>query len=469
MRAAPLALYLITYLVFNSVSVAQNLRLELVSDQIVRPAVAASTPADPTALYVGEHHSGRIMRIDLCTGELTIFFVVPNVVTSYSKGLVGLAFHPDYQNNGRFYVSYLTAPVNAGTDSVSRIREYTVDPNGVIGRPRDIMTWEQPNHQHNNAFCIFGPDGMLYIGSGDGGPQYGGFPRLNYSQRLDTLFGKILRIDVDHQDAGLPYHIPDGAYGEQPNPYVGATDSFGNTARGEIWLYGLRMPWRGTFDRATGDFYLGDVGQHVYEWVNFAPSGTGGRNYGWCQFEGGSDHPTDDLFNMEHCILDTTTDLSEPIYVYQHQDPDGELNDWNTVIGGYVYRGSAIPQLQGCYVFGDNAAGNVFSFGYNQIDGITDFVDHSDALRTPDLSSFAEDESGELYLLGYTSGVVHRLIEDRPRDLLVNDRMDYQGFATFASYWQSQLLGLPADQDGDCKVGISDLLLLLSAWLNGSP
>ncbi len=386
-----------------------SLKVERVADGLDRPLYVAATASDPQHIYVLEHWTGKILRINPATESEELFFTVPGLSTGYSYGLVGMAFHPDYTNNGKFYVSIMTN----GTPPISRIREYTVGAGGVPGSPRDLLVFQQPAPQHNNTWIAFGPDGMLYIASGDGGNQYGGqLPGGNPSQRLDTVFGKILRIDVNGQDAGLEYRIPDGSNGETPNPFIGENDSFGAPARGEVWVYGLRSPWRCSFDRLTDDLYIADVGQFEWEWIDFVPGGSaGGQNFGWCVQEGS--HSTEDIRGMEHCEAETSTGGPLlPIYEYAH------TQGRNCIIGGYVYRGSAIPGLQGTHFFADNGSEEIFSFRYDPLQGISDFADRTAELTPEDPddpispSSFGEDAAGELYVVSYESGAVYKIVPE---------------------------------------------------------
>ncbi|MEM6527803.1 MAG: PQQ-dependent sugar dehydrogenase, partial [Chloroflexota bacterium] len=213
----------------------------------------------------------------------------------------------------------------------------------------------------------FDPDGFLYISVGDGGSA--GDP-LNSGQQPDTLLGTLLRIDVD---SGLPYAIPES------NPFVGST--FGAE---EVWAYGLRNVWRFSFDRTTGDMYMGDVGQNRWEEVNYQPAGQGGQNYGWNIMEGTNPFSGAAI----------PADLTGPIAEYQH------INGNCSVTGGYVYRGEAIPTLQGAYIYGDYCSGQVWA-AYRDASGVW----QSDLLIDTDftISSFGEDESGELYMIHYGS------------------------------------------------------------------
>ncbi len=280
------------------------------------------------------------------------------------QGLLGLAFDPQYGANGRFYVNYsdLNGDTVVARYAVSAGNPDLADP----GSGKILLQIEQPYPNHNGGDLAFGPDGYLYIGMGDGGS--GGDPQGN-GQRLDTLLGKMLRIDV----RGDAYAIP------ADNPYTNRAD-----ARPEIWAYGLRNPWRFSFDRMTGDLYIGDVGQGEYEEINFQPAGAGGgQNYGWNILEGF--HPYQGS---------SSADLTAPVAEYDHSDGNC------SVTGGYVYRGSRLPALAGTYVFGDYCTGETWVLRQS-----------ADGWQTADwfgmgipISSFGEDEQGELYVLDYKGG-----------------------------------------------------------------
>lgn len=286
------------------------------------------------------------------------------------QGLLGLAFHPRYAENGFFFVNY----TGANNETVIARFSVTSDPNRADpASEKVILTIEQPYRNHNGGDLAFGPDGYLYIGMGDGGSA--GDPE-NRAQNLRSLLGKMLRLDVDNGD---PYRIP------PDNPFVTRVD-----ARPEIWAYGLRNPWRFSFDRATGDLYLADVGQNAYEEVSFQPAGSaGGENYGWRFFEG--THGFKDA-------ADAPPDVVPPIAEYGR-------DDGCSVTGGYVYRGAALPELNGVYFFGDYCSGLIWSLQRNgsawvrETFGDTDFT----------LSSFGEDAAGELYVLDHRGGGVYRI------------------------------------------------------------
>jgi glucose/arabinose dehydrogenase len=291
------------------------------------------------------------------------------------QGLLGLAFHPRYSENGFFYVHY--SDLNGDT-AIARY-QVSADPN--VADPTTasmLLQIDQPYSNHNGGHLLFGPDGYLYIGMGDGGS--GGDPHGN-GQNPTALLGKMLRIDVD---GGSPYAIP------WDNPFVNTPD-----ARGEIWATGLRNPWRYSFDRLTGDLYIADVGQNEYEEVNFAPLGTSGLNYGWNRMEGTH------CFRADDCDRDG---LVLPIGEYDH-------DEGCSITGGNVYRGSAYPALFGGYFFGDFCSGRIWSL-HRDAGGAwiqTELLE-SDA----EISAFGEDTNGELYLTSMGDGAIYQLTAAAP-------------------------------------------------------
>ena len=287
------------------------------------------------------------------------------------QGLLSVAFHPSYETNGFFYVDYTNV---AGNTVIAR---YHVSGNPNVADPLSasiLLTIPQPYANHNGGQLQFGPDGYLYIGMGDGGS--GGDPQ-NHAQNLNDLLGKILRIDVD---GGTPYAIP------STNPFVGVPNT-----RAEVWAYGLRNPWRFSFDRLSHDLYIGDVGQNLWEEVDFQPaSSPGGENYGWRLMEG------------FHCYNPATGcdngTLTHPILEYSH-------SLGCSVTGGYVYRGSSIPQLFGVYLYSDYCSGIVWgaSRDCSGVWSTTQLVD-----SPYNISTFGEDESGEVYV-AHLGGAVYRI------------------------------------------------------------
>ncbi|MGH8906178.1 MAG: PQQ-dependent sugar dehydrogenase [Egibacteraceae bacterium] len=330
------------------------------------PLAMAMRPGDP-AYYVAEK-GGQVRALrDGQVDPVPVLDLSDQVSQGGEQGLLGLAFSPD----GRFlYVNY-TNP-----DGDTRIVEFTMD--GGQARPdsrRELIAVAQPYPNHNGGHLVFGPDGLLYIGLGDGGS--GGDPQGN-AQRLDTPLGKLLRIDP-RPDGNQPYRIP------ADNPFVGQPG-----ALAEIWSYGLRNPWRFSFDRQTGDMWIGDVGQNEWEEVSFTPaSSRGGENYGW--------------------------NLREGTREFRGAAPPGAVGpvidyplsgDNCAVTGGIVYRGNSIPALRGAYVYGDFCAGQLLGL---RREG--DRVDDLGALglAVGALSSFGEDQAGELYVMSMGDGGLYRI------------------------------------------------------------
>lgn len=360
---------------------------------------AASAPGDPARLFVVEQHEARIRILDPQTGAVsaTPFLDLPNtaVAQGFEQGLLGLAFHPDYATNGRFFV-YLS---NAAGDI--EIRSYVrsaTDPDTAEAASGDvILTIDRDTRtNHNGGWIAFGPDGMLYAAVGDGG---GGGDPPNNAQNRDSLQGKILRIDVGGDDfAGDPsrdYAIP------ADNPFAGSI-----AGADEVWAFGLRNPWRNSFDRLTGDFYIGDVGQALREEVNYVPRDEpGGINFGWKVKEGTGTF--DDTVPGNPDPDDPS--LRDPVHEYGHTGaPDGG----QSIVGGYVYRGSA-PGLQGHYFFADTYSNQVWSFrigeqgrAYDLMNRTPQIVVGQGTLST--IVSFAEDGRGNLYVITL-GGQLYRL------------------------------------------------------------
>jgi glucose/arabinose dehydrogenase len=282
------------------------------------------------------------------------------------QGLLGLAFHPQYRENGLFYVHYSD---KKGDTVISRFK-VSENPDRANGDSEEIiMTAEQPYSNHNGGQIAFGPDGYLYIGLGDGGS--GGDP-LGNGQNTDTLLGAILRIDVDGENT---YNIPAGNPFKEPE-----------NGRPEIWTFGLRNPWRFSFDRLTGDLYIGDVGQNQWEEINHQDADNpGGENYGWNQMEG------------SHCYKAGCASVAytPPVAEYSHREGC-------SVTGGYVYRGAIAQNLDGIYIYGDYCSGRIWTLQRletGQWESKT-WLDTSFAI-----SSFGEDGAGEIYVIDHGGGV----------------------------------------------------------------
>jgi len=369
-----------------------------VASGLSSPVFAASPPGQPDRLFIVEQHSGRILILDLSTGILRgdPFLDLPDtgLARGGEQGLLGLAFHPNYASNGLFYVNL----TNAGGDT--EVREYSRgdfdhadDTSGRI-----IVRYDQPFANHNGGWMGFGPDGMLYIASGDGGSA--GDPQNN-AQNTSSLLGKILRIDVNGDDfLGDPnrnYAIPTG------NPFASGPGA------DEVWAYGLRNPWRASFDPATGKLWIGDVGQDAREEVDVLGPLQAGANLGWNFKEGFA------TFSGT-----PPAGLTDPILDYDRTTP---LYSGFAVTGGYVYHGPG--GANGLYVFGDFGSGNLWTV--SEAAGVAqDFINRNAQLSISgggdidQISSFAVDGAGRLYVIGL-DGDIHRLT---PR-AAAGDGLDY--------------------------------------------
>jgi hypothetical protein len=348
-----------------------SIRLQEVAGGLGSP-VYLTAPRSDARLFIVEQ-AGRIRVVENGSLLPTPFLDITDRVSSGGeRGLLGAAFHPSYAANGFFYVNY------TDRNGDTRIERFRVGADRNRADPASaklILQVAQPFPNHNGGLVVFGPDGKLYVGMGDGGS--GGDP-LGHGQNRATLLGDILRIDVD---AGDPYAVP------ADNPYVGQSAS-----RGEIWASGVRNPWRFSFDREAGLLYLADVGQNDLEEVNVVPAGSGGLNYGWNVMEGSR------CFRpAEGC---TRTGLVVPVLEYGHAEGC-------SVTGGYVYRGSRIPALRGHYFYSDFCRGWIRSFrhqGGQALDRREWAVGDVD-----NVLSFGEDAAGELYVLS-TNGRVYRIV-----------------------------------------------------------
>lgn len=349
-----------------------TVRLDEVVGGLNTPVSIANASDGSGRLFVVEK-AGRIRIVR--NGQLVErpFLDITSRVRSsgYEQGLLGLAFDPAYRQNGRFYVNYIDLSGN------TIIARYTVSGDPDLADPVTesvVLHVNQPYENHNGGEVAFGPDGYLYLGLGDGGS--GGDPHGN-GQNLNTLLGKILRIDVS---GASDYMVPPS------NPFVGQAGK-----RGEIWAYGLRNPWRFAFDRLTGDLYIGDVGQNLWEEIDFQAAGAaGGVNYGWNAMEG------------MHCYTAGCQPSLYTLPVAEYSHADGRCS----VTGGYVYRGVAQPALYGAYFFADFCNGQTWA-----LQRVGDAWQATPLVRAGvTLSSFGEDEAGEVYVAGHGSGKLYRLV-----------------------------------------------------------
>ncbi|HEX6572329.1 MAG TPA: PQQ-dependent sugar dehydrogenase [Steroidobacteraceae bacterium] len=350
--------------------------------------LALQAPGDASTWYVVEQ-AGRVRAFANEAGvsaARTFVDVSSRVTTATEAGLLGMAFHPGYPSNPRVYLSYTTT---IGGDLFSRISEFRTTDGGATlaaDTERVLLTVAQPATNHNGGHVAFGPDGLFYIGFGDGGG--GGDPSepIGNGQKLTTLLGKMLRIDVDGTTGAAPYGIPPG------NPHATSApcdDGEGTEPCPEIYAYGFRNPWRWSFDRATGELWVGDVGQAEREEVDRVVVD---GNYGWRCFEGTLSFNPDCGPNADVAL--------PPIVEYDH-------DAGRAITGGYVYRGSALPALRGEYVFGDFVSGRLWRIPHTATP--TRVVAAPQGVATGlAIASFAEDVGGELYVVDY-GGALHRV------------------------------------------------------------
>jgi glucose/arabinose dehydrogenase len=355
----------------NPPTPAAAVQLEEVMTGLEQPTTVTNAGDSSDRLFITQK-TGLARVIE--AGELLsepFLDLTESVSTDSERGLLGLAFHPQYAENGRLFVNY------TDLQGSTVVAEYSVsdDPNVVdAASERVILTIEQPFSNHNGGNLAFGPDGFLYIGTGDGGA--GGDPEGN-GQDLGALLGKMLRIDIDQGD---PYAVP------EDNPFVGEEG-----VQPEIWAYGLRNPWKYAFDRETGDLWIADVGQGAFEEVNVQPAASeGGENYGWNTMEGSSCY-------SEESTVDTCDESGLTLPVAEYGRDEG-----NSITGGYVYRGAALPSLNGHYIFGDFGSGTVWSVSPTENHARTVLLESG-----LQVVAFGEDEAGELYLADF-SGTLYR-------------------------------------------------------------
>lgn len=368
-------------------------KLEKVADSLYAPLALENAHDGSGRIFIGEQagkimvfKNGKVLKDPFLDIRSSL---VPMKDQYMDVGLLGFAFHPDYKNNGRFFVHY-SAPAKKGFNNKSVLAEFTVsatNPDKANPEGKVILELNQPEENHNGGNIVFDKKGYLYIGFGDGGGQGDAHGTIGNGQDLNQLSGKIIRIDVDH---GKPYSIP------KDNPFVG------KEGRDEIWCYGMRMPWRISFDEKTGALFCGDVGQDHYEEVDIIEKG---KNYGWRAMEGF--HPYDSALYAKG------GDFVLPVIEYPH--PEGV-----SITGGYVYRGKQFPALEGKYIFGDWA----FKVFYMDKNAKQQWVKHdcrfegkTDNKFDFRINSFGIDESREIYMATQTeigainpSGVIYKIM-----------------------------------------------------------
>jgi glucose/arabinose dehydrogenase len=379
-----------------------QLRTRVHASGFSSPIAFVQDPVDRTLQYVVEQ-GGRIRIVRSGTVLPTDFLTLtPFVRSGGEQGLLGLAFAPDFSSSGRFYVNFTNT---SGDTVVSRFRKAA---DGLVADPtsRFDLRWNgvgapavipQPFSNHNGGHLAFGPDGFLYIGLGDGGS---GDDPDHRAQNPAELLGKMLRIDVNvaltHPTG---YTVPAG------NPFIGRAPA--NT-RPEVWSYGLRNPWRYTFDDpargGTGALVIADVGQNAWEEIDYEPRGAGGRNYGWRNREGAHNNVTSRPAAFQP--------LTDPVFEYSH-------SSGQSITGGYIYRGSALPAaFRGRYFFADYVSGRIWSIAL-AVDArgeavASDLRDHTPELSATgalgSISAFGIDSDGEMYLVSHSRGVIHKIV-----------------------------------------------------------
>jgi glucose/arabinose dehydrogenase len=414
------------------------------------PVFATYAPGDYNRLYILEKR-GKIQVLDLTTNTYSLFMNIDARVrggTSLNdeRGLLGLAFHPDFEDNGHFYVYYTEEP-SGGTmvERYSTVSPDQGDPTSAV----EIISFFQPFSNHNGGWIGFGPDGYLYIGTGDGGSA--GDPSRRAQDITNQPHGKMLRIDVNTKTGG-GYDIP------ADNPFVGLEGD------DEIWAYGLRNPWRCSFDRETGDLWMADVGQSAWEEVSFQPaSSTGGENYGWDCREGAHNFQF-----VTECFDET---FVEPISEYNHSCTGGGFS----ITGGYVYRGCDIPTLRGIYLFADYQCSNIWTLEYDgksttRTNIRSDISPSIDGFTISRIASFGEDLAGNMYIVsqtGSTNGSIFKLIPEvasiEDADVNCDGVIDTADLLIVLASW-GPCPNCPADTNGDGTVDTEDLLHVLANW-----
>ncbi|MAJ44042.1 MAG: glucose dehydrogenase [Candidatus Marinimicrobia bacterium] len=362
-----------------------------VAENLDKPVFVQGFPDNTDEIIVIEQ-AGKLKKINTSTGSEELFLDITDrvhnpVIPGDERGLLGFTFSLDYKKSKSFFVNY----VNKNNESV--ISRFSLD---NFKNENIILKFQQPFPNHNGGMLAFGPnDGYLYISVGDGGDS--GDP-LNHAQNINTIYGTILRIEV----LGNKYSIP------KTNPFVG-----NDRAKKEIWAFGLRNPWRFSFDKLNGDLYIADVGQSKWEEVNFQSfKSRGGENYGWNYYEGNHKYKNNKI--IENIIMPVFEYSNDMNYMKVLFGWDEEGLDGCSITGGYVYRGKSIPEIYGKYFFSDYCSGNIWSLKIEN--GIAiDVQNHTRELSLGQnesvyISSFGEDKNGEIYIVDY-NGTIFKIIK----------------------------------------------------------
>jgi glucose/arabinose dehydrogenase len=448
---------------------------------LVRPIWAGHAPGDPTRLFIIEKRGLiRVLKLDtetptlLVTPFLNLDAIIAGGTSQQSEqGLLGLAFHPDYQENGYFFV-YYTAQSPAGANTLARYR-VSADPDVAETTGTILLQIPDPESNHNGGWIGFKPgdtEGYLYLALGDGGGGNDQHGSIGNGQNINTLFGKMLRLDIDGLD-NIPGNADDDElpadanrnYALPPsNPFAGATPGLD-----EIWAYGLRNPWRDSFDRETGDLYIADVGQFNWEEVNFQPSNSpGGENYGWRCME--ANHCT----GLTGCTCEVGCaggPLTCPVHEYFH---DGTVC---SITSGYSYRGTRINELRGTYFFADyncSLPGSAPIWSFRLVGGaVTEFQSRTAELAPgggiiiDTLTSFGEDYYGEIYICDQEGGEIFKIVPRCPADIAFNNAVDVDDLVAVILSWgpcPAIPAACPADVDHTGAVDVDDLVFVILNW-----
>jgi glucose/arabinose dehydrogenase len=442
---------------------ATALTTELVATGFNKPVYLTSIAKDTSRLFIVEQQSGLVKIIKNGIILSRPFLDISDRVngSGFERGLFSIAFHPEFESNRFFYVNYTNS---AGDLAISRFEVSATEPDSADASSEfNLLTIPEPEANHNGGIVMFGPnDGYLYIAVGDGGGAGDVHGTIGNGQDVNTLLGKVLRIDVD---GGIPYSIPPA------NPFI-CPDSLD-----EIWASGLRNPWRMSFDRLTGDLYIADVGQGSWEEINFqSGESIGGENYGWRLKEG------------FHCYNPPTDcdpgGLTDPITEYSH-------TDGCSITGGYVYRGCAIPDLKGTYFYADWCNGRIWSFRYEN-QQVVDSMERTTELAPgggnsiDQISSFGEDARGEMYILDHSDGEVYRIIPVEPVEsecgsdcCQIPGDSNHDGVTNVgdivhlsAHIFQGgppPVCRAESDTNADCSINIGDMVFLINRVFNNGP
>ncbi len=398
---------------------AQELGIEPFATGFDRP-LNIQNAGDDRLFVVEQGGFIKIIQADGSVNDSPFLDLSDRVSSGGERGLLGLAFHPDYANNGFFYVNYTDA---AGSTQISRFNLSDGDI-GIANAASELkmLHVEQPFSNHNGGCLAFGPDGYLYIGLGDGGSS--GDPG-DRAQDTSLLYGSLLRVDVNSE---LPYSIP------EDNPFVGDEGQ-----RDEIWAYGLRNPWKFSFDSANGNLWIADVGQDAFEEINKIPATEAGSNYGWRCYEGNA------VFNDSGNCPDPSS-LTFPVAVYSHE------NGRASVTGGYVYRGKRFTSLQNKYIFADFVSNELALLDASADTGK---ISYFGPFENTGLSSFGVNSEGELYVAGLSSGTIYSVVDT---DALSVETFSKQSVTIYPNPAKNILYVATSMPDAHVSISIFDIL-----------